>query len=417
MTKTIRYDKDLLNTILTRDEATLVGDCEKINRDVKPPFTCRCGKEENARSFRDILKKGAYCRECIYDKGSIKRNTTVKDKYDVDCISQIPSVKEKRIATNLARRGVKCPLQSKEVKDKINATNLERLGVEHPLQSEIVKDKIKATNLERLGVEHTFQSEEIKEKIKSTNLERLGVEYPGQSEEIKDKIKATNLERLGVEYAFQSEEVKRKTKITNLERLGVEHPLQSEIVKDKIKATNLERLGVEHPLQSEIVKDKIKATNLERYGVEHPLQSNKIMEKAQKNAKKYKEYKMPSGDIRKVQGFEHFALDILLKTYTGDQIKTERKDVPRIEYIVDGKKKYYFPDIAIPHENKIIEVKSTWTYKCKIDNIKQKAEATKAKGFTYEIWIYDAKGKRVNMEDLKCDDISKLPEENVISHV
>jgi len=75
--------------------------------------------------------------------------------------------------------------------------------------------------------------------------------------------------------------------------------------------------------------------------------------------------------------------------------------------------KYYFPDIAIPHENKIIEVKSTWTYTCKTDNIKRKAETTKAKGFV----VFDSKGNRVNMEDLKCDDTSKLPIENVITHL
>ncbi len=108
---------------------------------------------------------------------------------------------------------------------------------------------------------------------------------------------------------------------------------------------------------------------------------------------------MPSGEIRKVQGYEPFALDVLLKQgYTEDQIKTERKDVGRIEYEVDGKKKYYFPDISIPHEKKIIEVKSTWTYKCKTDNIQAKAEATRKQGYAYELWIFDAKGNRVSEE-------------------
>jgi len=39
---------------------------------------------------------------------------------------------------------------------------------------------------------------------------------------------------------------------------------------------------------------------------------------------------MPSGDIRKVQGYEPFALDILVKKYKEDDIKTDRKDIPRI---------------------------------------------------------------------------------------
>lgn len=101
---------------------------------------------------------------------------------------------------------------------------------------------------------------------------------------------------------------------------------------------------------------------------------------------------MPSGTIRKVQGYEPFGLDELIKSYNEDQIKTNRSDIPRIKYKVNEKEKYYFPDIYIAHEKYIIEVKSTWTYKCKEDNIKQKAEATKEQGYRYEIWVYNAKG-------------------------
>jgi hypothetical protein len=158
----------------------------------------------------------------------------------------------------------------------------------------------------------------------------------------------------------------------------------------------MKRYGVEYPVQNEEVKDKIKATNLERYGVEYPSQCQEIMEKAQKNAKKFKEYVFPSGITRKVQGYEPFALDELSRSgYNEEQIMTDRKDVPRIQYEVDNKKHFYFPDIFIPHENRIIEVKSTWTYKCKTDNIQIKCDASINAGYVYEIWCYDAKGDRV----------------------
>jgi hypothetical protein len=106
---------------------------------------------------------------------------------------------------------------------------------------------------------------------------------------------------------------------------------------------------------------------------------------------------MPSGAVRKVQGYEPFALKILVKIYEEEQTKTDRKDVPRVQYEVDGKKKYHFPDIFIPHENKIIEVKSTWTLKCKTDNIKLKKKACEEQGFLYEIWCFDGKGNRVEV--------------------
>jgi hypothetical protein len=175
------------------------------------------------------------------------------------------------------------------------------------------------------------------------------------------------------------------------------HPAKLQETKIKQENSNLEKHGVKFVSQNKDIRKKQIDTNTKKYGVEHPCQNLEIQEKAQKNAKKYKEYKMPSGTIRKVQGYEPFALDTLVKTYTEDQIKTERIDVPRIQYEVDDKKKYYFPDIFIPHDNKLIEVKSTWTYKCKTDNIQLKAEACKAQGYNYEIWCYNGKGARVEV--------------------
>jgi len=60
--------------------------------------------------------------------------------------------------------------------------------------------------------------------------------------------------------------------------------------------------------------------------------------------------------------------------------------------------KYYFPDIYIPSENKIIEVKSSWTYKCKLDNIQEKMNATKEK-YDYDIWIFDSNGIQIKIEN------------------
>jgi hypothetical protein len=202
------------------------------------------------------------------------------------------------------------------------------------------------------------------------------------------------MERYGVEHPAHTQQFKDKLKNTCLERYGVEHNSQTQQFKDIFKETCIKRYGVDNPNKTKEVRDKIKNTCLERYGVEHPAQCKEISEKTQKNAKRYKEYKMPSGNIRKVQGYEPFALDILVKTYEEDDIKTDRKDIPRITYTINGINKYYFPDIYIPSENKIIEVKSTWTYTCKLDNIQQKMDATKEK-YNYEIWIFDSKGNRI----------------------
>ena len=248
--------------------------------------------------------------------------------------------------------------------------------------------------LKKYGVEYTMMNKDIKEKAIQTMLDRYDVKIPLQSPIIKEKIKQTILERYGVEHISQTQQYKEKYKKTCLERYGVEHNSQSEQFKEKFKKTCLEKYGVEHISQTVEYKEKYRETCLERYGVEYPSQCQEIQEKTQKNAKKYKEYKMPSGAIRKVQGYEPFALDELIKTIKEDDIKTDRKDVPRIKYKSQEKQRYYFPDIYIPSENRIIEVKSTWTYQSKTDNVKEKEEATKTAGYTYEIWIYDKKGNK-----------------------
>jgi hypothetical protein len=131
------------------------------------------------------------------------------------------------------------------------------------------------------------------------------------------------------------------------------------------------------------------------------MQNIDFMDRYQKNLKKHKKYIFPSGNIRHVQGYEHFALNDLLKLYNEDEIKTNRKDIPRIKYINNNKEKYYFPDIYLPLINKIIEIKSTWTYKCDIEIIKLKKIATELLEYDYEIWIYDNKGNKIKV--IECN--------------
>jgi len=258
-------------------------------------------------------------------------------------------------------------------------------------------ETMKKTMTEKYGVEHSMSVPEFKKKQENTMIEKYGVSHNSLNPTTIQKRKDTLKDHFGVAHHFQLPEKIEERRQKCLLKFGVEHHLKRDDILDKQRQTNLKKRGVEYSLQNIEVKNKAIKTNIEKYGVEHPSQNADIMEKTQKNAKKYKEYKMPSGEIRKVQGYEPFALNELIKSYTEDQIKTERKEVPRIPYEADGKKKYYFPDIYIPHEKKIIEVKSTWTYKCKTDNIELKKNATIALGYTYEIWCFDGKGKRIEV--------------------
>ncbi len=106
---------------------------------------------------------------------------------------------------------------------------------------------------------------------------------------------------------------------------------------------------------------------------------------------------MPSGEIRKVQGYEPYALDMLINDYLEDDIITSRKNIPRIEYkMEDNKSHYYFPDIWIKSINKLIEVKSSWTYKLHQSLNECKWNAAKEKGYLMECWIFDNCKKRTD---------------------
>jgi len=439
------FNKELLLETLTRDGATLIGEYPSLNSVSIIKYKCKCGAE-GEKAFNIIIDyAGAFCSPCVIKnktektcasnikkygvpyisqskeiKEKVKKTCletygveyslaativrekgkiTIKEKYGVENPSQSEEIKQKKIETTFKHYGVENPFQSNIIKDTIKETNLIKYGVESPLQNKEIMEKVKETCLKIYGVTHNSKSDEIKEKKKTTSLVHYGVDNPNKSKEVRDKLNASNLVKHGVEHTLQLSEVREKGKETMLDLYGVDHPTKSTELMEKTKQTNMTRLGVEYPGQSEEVKEKSKATNLIRYGVEYPSQNSEIMEKAQKNAKKFKEFKFPSGIIRKVQGYEPIALkELITAGYTEEQIKTERTDVPRITYSApDGKSHYYFPDIYIPHENRIIEVKSTWTYGCKEDNIELKKKATIEKGYKYEIWCYDNKEVKIDL--------------------
>ena len=157
--------------------------------------------------------------------------------------------------------------------DKITLTKsniLEKYGVENISQLDSVKDKKKDTCIKNYGVENPSHSIEIRQKAKNTCLVNYGVEYATQSNEIKDKLRNTMIKKYGVEHPSQLQSVKNKKKDTCLKNYGVCHPSQSDIIKNKKRATSLKNYGVEYPSQSELIKRKQKDAFNRKYLLEHP---------------------------------------------------------------------------------------------------------------------------------------------------
>ena len=348
-----KFNNEKLIEYCKEHNIQLLEDYSNIHITKKSSFKAKCQfdncNEVVEKVFREIEKRGIYCKKCM---NKVKRDKTIKtclEKYGAPNSSSCKEVQEKYKKTCLEKYGVEHAFQSNNIKDKIKATMIEKYGVENPIQNKIIKNKIKQTNLEKYGCSNTLHSETIKEKVKAsmiqkygvenasqnkdikekkiktslknwgaehptqnqfiqekikkTNLTNLGVEYPTQNEEVKNKIKETCLKKYGVEYSWQSEDVKNKIKETNLIKLGVEYPSQSKEVENKRIKTSFKNWGVKHPTQNEIIRRKIKDTNLIKYNCEYPLQNNDIKEKSkQTNLLKYGvEYPIQNPEIMEKQ--------------------------------------------------------------------------------------------------------------------
>jgi hypothetical protein len=159
---------------------------------------------------------------------------------------------------------------------KLKKNNLEKFGVENVFQLESVKEKTRKTNLEKFGVEFISQSNEIQEKIKKNNLEKFGVEHHLQNPEFLEKQKRTNLEKWGVDNVSKLQEVKDKKSETFLKKYGVTNNLQSEIVRNKIKTNYIETIGVDCNLKLEEYKERIRETNIKKYGFDNPSKNENV---------------------------------------------------------------------------------------------------------------------------------------------
>ncbi len=163
-------------------------------------------------------------------------------------------------------------------------------------------------------------------------------------------------------------------------------------------ATNIERYGAENPFQSSMCKEKMKTTCMKNYGVSHHLHNPEIFKKHRDSSnsgcgvKKY--YKFPSGRIDIVLGYEPQCIDELLKTYNEKNIVTDPTIIPTINYFridPDGSEKQalYYTDIMLP--DRLIEVKSKYTYEQNQVNNERKFNGCVAAGYDIEVWIYNNK--------------------------
>jgi len=338
------------------------------------------------RYFKELYKYGGKCERCIrtnkYNLITLKSlNLQLNRKYYNDelhahfviegkCLECITLFSRKYC--NLLKIGGYCDICALKNgnEQKIN-TYKERYGVENISQLETIKNKKEETCIKNHGVPYATQSSIIQEQIVKTSKKNWGTKRPTQNNEL--------LKRIADDYE---------------DKTGFRNPFSNPDIIKKIEEKNIENLGCSNPFSSEIVKDKIRNTNISRYGYSNPMQNPMISKKAFKTGCKLKPYTLPSGKIIEYMGWENYALDDLLVTYEESDIENET--LPVFDYIKqDGTNHTYLPDIFIISQNKFIEVKSTYTITQDTDVIFLKQTAVKDAGYECEIWVYNAKGEKV----------------------
>jgi len=364
----VRYDNKLLNNFCNVNSLVLETEYNKLNRETIIEGKCKTLGCCNifSKTFRILLRTKNFCHDCSVKNGKLQSTET-----------------------NLKKYGVKNPLQNEVVRNKMKETNIKKYGFENPFQNELIKHNIKQSIINKYGVEHISQSITYANKKKQTCINKYGVENPMKNDQVKNNLKQTILKKYGVEYSLQNEVVRNKMKETNIKKYGREYTFQSEIIKDKIKQVIFKKYGVEYISKNKQIRNKAKETMLQKYGFMSASQNPYISEKQFANSNKL--YTFSSGKTIQIQGYENWALDILIEKYNDNEIINRRIDMPKIIYEYNKTTHIYFPDFYIPKDNLIIEVKSIYTYKKHLIKNILKSHAVRKLKYNYEIWIFDNK--------------------------
>jgi len=352
----------------------------------------RCPVCNSNRKFK-TYKKGYYstCNDktCKDKHTSNRIKSSFKEKYGVENPSELREVQQKREKTFLKKYGVKNPYQCEEIKDKIKKNWVKNYGVDNPKKSKEIQEKIKSTLIKKYSVDNPYQIESVLNKIK----EKYGDNFGFGSEYFKEKSKETNLARYEREEFLSGSDIHKIISKT-MEELYGGRGMSSDEIKSKIENTNLKKYRTKYPVQTKEVRDKIVETCLRKYGERHHMQNIEIFEKTSKKSYKWKKIKFPSSRVERVQGYEPYAIEELLNLgYHEDDIVIANKDIEnligKIFYYRNKKKRRYYPDIYIKSENRIIEVKSKYTYESHITINNLKKQACLDKGLAFEFKIIE----------------------------
>jgi hypothetical protein len=236
--------------------------------------------------------------------------------------------------------------------------------------SKIHKDKI-VTQETRKRMSDS-QTPEAEVKRKKTKLERYG----DSNFNNREKAKKTKLKKYG-DSGYTNKEQALDTMLNKYGRGNCTNSRKAE----KTKLAKYGRTGL-------VNRDRSEATWNKKYGVTNPSQAAVVFKKIVES--KGKPYKMPSGKIVKVLGYENFALNYLFTNiYIEDDIELDPVKFPEFWYSYENKQHRYFPDFYVEKDDLIIEVKSHIHWYEDSAKIELKKQACIDAGYDYWFMIFD----------------------------
>ena len=204
----------------------------------------------------------------------------------------------------------------------------------------------------------------IQSKRIKTNLQKYGVDIASKLSEVIEKNKQSHIKNWG-DYAMRNKDIVQKRNDTFIERYGGVG-MASEELYSKMKNTNIEKYGVEYYSSTNDWYDRCVKTALEKYGKEWVSKVDSINAKQQSGGYSYYDFEFPSGKVVRVQGYEPKVLAKLVIDYSEDDIivgiQNIIDEIGFFHYEYESETHRYYPDIYIKSENRVIEVKSTYTF-------------------------------------------------------
>lgn len=193
----------------------------KVCPECKKGHCVICGKSFSREWPYDQQTCSSKCRKEyrrsheIIQKTTNSRIATLRERYGVDNVSSLQSVRDKISKAN----------SSEEVRNRREQTCLEKFGVKHPFQNPDVYNKFQQTCIERFGAPHPTMNQDVKNKIaevlsseesmnrrRETLMSRYGVTCTNNIPGVRDKMIQTTMEHYGVPYFIFTEMYKHPEK-------------------------------------------------------------------------------------------------------------------------------------------------------------------------------------------------------------